>query len=42
MSNDLKVFENAEFGKLTIVEKDGEPCFIAKEISDIFGYSEGG
>ena len=40
MSNDLKVFENAEFGKLTIVEKDGEPWFIAKEISDILGYSE--
>ena len=37
---DLQVFESFEFGKLTVIEKNGEPWFIGKEISDILGYSE--
>ena len=34
------IFENEEFGNITAIEKDGEPWFIAKEISDILEYSE--
>jgi prophage antirepressor-like protein len=37
---DLQVFENPEFGSLTVVEKDGEPWFVAKEVSDILGYNQ--
>ena len=38
--NEMKVFENSEFGNLTVIEKDGEPWFIAKEIADILGYNQ--
>lgn len=38
---DLQVFENAEFGKLTVIEKDGEPWFIGKEVAEILGYKNG-
>lgn len=37
---DLQVFENSEFGKLTVIEKDGEPWFIGKEIADILKYDQ--
>lgn len=36
---DLKVFENPDFGKLTVVEKNGEPWFIGKEVATILGYA---
>ena len=36
---DLQVFESSEFGKLTVVEKDGEPWFIGKEVATMLGYS---
>ncbi|MGG6823650.1 UNVERIFIED_CONTAM: phage antirepressor KilAC domain-containing protein [Streptococcus canis] len=38
MSN-LKTFENMEFGKLTVIEKDGEFFFIGKEVAEKLGYS---
>ena len=38
--NEMKVFENTEFGNLTVIEKEGEPFFVAKEIADILGYSK--
>jgi prophage antirepressor-like protein len=37
---DLQVFENSEFGSLTVIEKDGEPWFIAKEIAAILEYNQ--
>lgn len=39
MDKDLKIFENKEFGKLTIIEKNGDPWFLAKEVSDILEYT---
>jgi anti-repressor protein len=36
---EMKIFENSQFGKITVLEKDGEPWFIAKEIADILEYS---
>ena len=36
----FEMFENSEFGTLTLLEKDNEPWFIGKEIADILGYSQ--
>lgn len=36
--NELQIFKNKEFGKLTVIEKDGESWFVAKEIAKILGY----
>jgi prophage antirepressor-like protein len=35
--NELKVFENNELGKVRIIEKDGEPWFIAKDVCEVLG-----
>ena len=35
----LITFENMEFGKLTVMEKDGEFFFISKEIAEKLGYA---
>lgn len=39
MSN-LKIFENPEFGAIRVIEKKGEPWFVAKDISDILGFRD--
>ena len=36
--NDLKVFENSEFGSIRTVTVDGEPWFVAKDVADALGY----
>jgi prophage antirepressor-like protein len=36
--NELKVFENENFGNVRVVVKDGEPWFVAKDVSEILGY----
>lgn len=35
--NDIKIFENAEFGSVRTVEVNGEPYFIGKDICMVFG-----
>lgn len=37
--NDLKIFENKEFGKIRTVIENGEPWFIGKEVADILEYA---
>lgn len=37
--NNLKIFENKEFGQIRTVVKDGEPWFVGKDVADILGYS---
>lgn len=37
--NALKIFENSEFGKIQVIERNGEPWFIGKEVAEILGYS---
>ena len=32
--NELKIFENAAFGSVRVVEREGEPWFVAKDICD--------
>ena len=39
MNKQLLQFENQNFGKLTVIEKDGEFFFIGKEVADLLGYS---
>ena len=38
--NDLVIFENSQFGKITVLEIKGEPWFIGKEIADILGHKK--
>lgn len=37
--DEVSVFENTKFGKLTVMEKDGEFFFITKEVAGTLGYT---
>lgn len=39
MSNELQLFSNEEFGEVRVVEIEGEPWFVAKDICDVLGLS---
>ena len=36
--NQIKVFENVDFGKVRIIEMNGEPWFVGKDVAEILGY----
>lgn len=36
--NEIEIFKNKEFGEIRTVTIDGEPWFVAKDISDALGY----
>ncbi len=36
--NEIEIFKNKEFGEIRTVTIDGEPWFVAKDISDTLGY----
>ena len=38
-TTDIQVFENVDFGKVRIIEMDGEPWFVGKDVAEILGYS---
>ena len=38
MVNEIKIFENEEFGKVRTVIKDGEPWLVGKDIAEILEY----
>lgn len=38
--NNLQIFNNEEFGEIRTVTIDGEPWFVAKDISDNLGYAQ--
>ena len=38
--NDLKIFENEAFGAVRVVERDGEPWFVASDVARALKYSE--
>lgn len=40
MENQIKIFENNEFGKIRAIEYNNEPYFIAKDVADILEYSD--
>ena len=37
--NDLKIFENKEFGEIRTVNIDGEPWFVGKDVAAALGYN---
>ena len=37
--NEIKIFDNPEFGKVRTIEIDGEPYFVGKDVAEILGYS---
>lgn len=40
MENEIKIFENEEFGKVRTVIKSGEPWLVGKDVAKILGYSD--
>nr|DAH21087.1 MAG TPA: repressor domain protein [Caudoviricetes sp.] len=40
-TNSTQIFSNPEFGKVRVIEKDGEPWFVGKDVADILGYQNG-
>lgn len=34
--NELSIFENPQFGKIRVIEQDGEPWFVATDVCDVF------
>lgn len=36
--NDLQVFKNEQFGQVRVIEQDGEPWFVGKDVAEILGY----
>jgi len=37
--NEIKLFENPEFGQVRVLEQDGEPWFVGKDIAKVLGYN---
>lgn len=38
--NELQIFENTEFGEVRVVEHEGQPWFVAKDVLKALGYAE--
>lgn len=38
--NELKIFDNPEFGKIRVIEIDGEPWMVGKDVAAALGYSD--
>lgn len=41
MTNDLQIFNSPEFGSVRILEVNGEPFFVGKDVADGLGYQNG-
>lgn len=37
--NELQIFSNSEFGQVRVVEQNGEPWFVGKDVAEILGYA---
>ncbi len=40
MDNKVTIFNNEEFGQVRVIEKEGEPWFVGKDVAEILGYAE--
>lgn len=40
VTNGLRIFENAEFGKVRTLTIDGEPYFVGKDVAEVLGYAD--
>lgn len=38
--NELKIFENTQFGQIRVIERNGEPWFVGKDVAEILGYTD--
>lgn len=38
--NNLQVFKNEQFGKVRVIEQNGEPWFVGKDVAEILGYTK--
>lgn len=38
--DNLKIFENAEFGSIRTLEIDNEPYFVGKDVAEVLGYAD--
>ncbi|KPU42138.1 hypothetical protein OXPF_39170 [Oxobacter pfennigii] len=38
--SELQIFNNKEFGQVRVIQKDGEPWFIGKDIAEVLGYKD--
>ena len=36
--NDIKIFENPQFGEIRTMAQDGEPWFVGKDVAELLGY----
>ena len=41
MQNQVQVFQSEEFGKVRVIEKDGHPWFVGKDVVKLLGYENG-
>ena len=41
METGLKIFEKPEFGSARVVEKDGDPWFVARDVCEALGFDDG-
>lgn len=39
MENNIKIFENPDFGKVRVVDIKGEPWFVGKDVAAVLGYT---
>ena len=37
--NELQLFSNEQFGSVRVIEQNGEPWFVGKDVADILGYT---
>ncbi|HBF4438672.1 TPA: Bro-N domain-containing protein [Clostridioides difficile] len=40
MSNNLQVFKNSDFGEIRVIELNGEPWFVGKDVAETLGYKD--
>lgn len=38
--NELRIFDNQEFGQIRVIEQNGDPWFVGKDLSMILGYKK--
>ena len=38
MQNQIQIFENEEFGQVRVIQKDGAPWFVGKDVAEVLGY----
>ena len=37
--NELQIFSNEQFGSVRVIEQNGDPLFVGKDVADILGYT---